>query len=67
MAFENMQEKQSWHHRGAKVDKDGKMGVITQFSESKMDGKVYVHTLWVRLEGCIKPWPFNPNDIRSGQ
>lgn len=65
MAFESMKEKETWHEKGGKVHKDGKNGVITQFAESKVDGKVYIHTLYVRLEGCRKPAPFNPNDIEK--
>lgn len=65
MAFENMAVKQPWHRKGGRVDKDGKGGVITHFSESNVNGVPHVHTLWVRLDGCTKPWPYNPNDIRE--
>lgn len=50
--------------KGARVLKAGAKGVIKNFHTSIVEGKEYVHTMSVQLDGVQHAFPFNPYDIQ---
>ena len=59
-----MRKKESWMGKGAIVKLSLNEGIITSLTTARVEVKEMVMTIWVRPNGVMKSFPFNPNDIK---